>query len=173
MIEKNVEKIRDYVDSWNLFRMIWEMDIDQFMTMYRSRGLELDEFEGSMTKYFDVSNQVLMQDTVTTVTFVVLNSSKLKKVVLEYIAKWKKSYKETLCATAVTKMDEFYAFTKNYVSQLSIKPYQIEQLENMLKIHKKLIDEMSQKEKDMKDINKYFTFLGLYLFILKIYIFFH
>lgn len=159
VIEMNIEKIRDYLDSWNLFRILWEVDINLFMTKYRKIGMELDDFEESMSKYFDVSNQVLMQDTVSTVTYVILNSSKLKKAVLEYVNWWKRSYRQTLCDSTLRKLEVFYTYANDHVERLSITPDNIEELEKMVEQIKSLTIDIEEKSLCMVEITSYYEFL--------------
>lgn len=176
VIEMNIDKIRDFLDNWNLFRILWEVDINLFMTEYRKIGIELVDFEDSMSKYFDVQNQVLMQDTISTVTYVILNASKLKKAALEYIKWWKRSYRQTLCDSTLRKLEAFYAYSNNHVEKLSITPDTIEELEKLVEAIKSLTADIEVKSLDMVEITNFYEFLGLYfigiIFCEKIYAFF-
>ena len=160
VIENNLEKISDYVDAWNLFRYVWEIDVEKFMQKYASKGLGLKEFESSMSKYFDVSNQVLMQDTFTTITFTTLNCTELKKSVFEHITIWKKSYKETLCAATLKKLENLHNLLTSRISTLNERPGNIQDLENLLVLHESSVGETKMREADMKEIVEYYKYLG-------------
>lgn len=148
------------MDNWHLFRSIWEIDIKEFAGKYKKIGIELGDFEDAMGKYFDVSNQVLMQDTITTISFLTLECSKLKYEVLEYVGQWKHCYKEILCFTADQKIKSLYKYLDENVEKLSQKPYNIQLLEDAIRLHEKCTAELLDKEENIEEITKYFNALG-------------
>jgi len=160
IIEENMEKISDYLDGWNLFRYVWEIDIDQFMVKYQNKGLELKEFESSMSKYFDVANQVLMQDTITTINFLTLNCSKLKMCVLDFIGLWKQSYKETLCSATLKKLEIHNITLTTRITKLSERPLNTEELQELLDLQEQSVKEQKLREAEMAEIRDYYGYLG-------------
>lgn len=118
-----------------------------------------------MTKYFDVSNQVLLQDTVSTISFLTLDCSKLKQEVLEYIGEWKRCYKQILCYTADQKIKSLYNYLDDNLEKLSQKPYNIQMLEETIKLHEKCTIELPKKEEEIEEIVKYFEALGEFFYI--------
>lgn len=160
VIEENVEKTSDYVYKWYHFRSIWAIDIENFMKKFQKKGLKLQEFESSMMKYFDVANQVMMQDTYITINYVTYNCLKLKDYVLEYIAGWKHGYKQTLCAETLKKLEKFNVKLVNRITQLNEQPISFKELEDSQRLHELSMSEMTDRENDMKDIRTYYKFLG-------------
>lgn len=160
VIQENVDKTSDYIYSWHHFRPLWDIDMDRFMTRYQEKGLELKEFESSMMKYFDVANQVMMQDTVVTITYLTFNCSRLKDAVLEFIAGWKKSYKQTLCAATLKKLEQHNVKLTSRITKLNEHPSNYEEMEAALKLHAQSMDEMSEREAEMAGIREFYSFLG-------------
>lgn len=169
VIEQFLEKVNDYIETWLLFRIVWEIDIDKFMQKYEERGLDLIEFENSMMKYYDVSNQVLMQDTSVVISFVTFDCTKLKKSVLEYIESWKKGYKQTLCMTMIKKLEIFNDKLTSRVKLLSEQPTSGAELDALVKLHDQSTMEYREREEEMDEIRKYHKYLGkkYYYFYLK------
>lgn len=160
VIEENLEKTSDYIYSWYHFRSIWDIDIDRFMRKFQDKGLELREFESSMMKYFDVANQVMMQDTSVTITFITYNCSKLKEHVLEYIAGWKKSYKQTLCLETLKKLEKHNEKLTTRINTLNEQPMNYEELEASLLLHEQSTKELKDREADMGFIREFYSYLG-------------
>lgn len=160
VIEENLEKTSDYVDTWNLFRNIWDIDIDRFMLEFQEKGLELNEFESSMQKYFDVANQVMMQDTTVTISYLTFNCSKLKELVLEYIASWKKNYKQTLCVATLKKIESHNVLLTSRISKLNEQPNSYSELQEALQLHEKSMQELKQREAEMAVITDFYNYLG-------------
>lgn len=163
VIEENLSKTSDYISQWYHFRSIWDIDIDRFMAKYQERGLDLNEFESSMMKYYDVSNQVMMQDSIVTITYITYNCSKLKEFVLDYIAGWKKSYKQTLCAATLKKLETHNGRLTARVNALNEQPTTLSELEAALQLHKQSVKELKDRQDDMDDIREYYKFLGKFL----------
>lgn len=159
-IEDHLEKTSDYLETWNLFQAIWDIDIEEFMTMYQEKGMKLKEFEGSMSKYFDVANQVMMQDTTVTISFLTYNCLKLKENVLEYIARWKRSYKQTLCSETLKKLEKHNETLTSRVNKLNEQPTCYSELEEALKLHEQSLKELKEREADMAVIKEFYSFLG-------------
>lgn len=159
VIEENFEKTSDYISSWYHFRSIWDIDIDRFMAKFQEKGLDLKEFESSMMKYYDVAGQVLMQDNSVTISYVTYNCSKLKECVLDYIAGWKKSYKQTLCSATLKKLEKHNATLTARITTLSEQPTSYEELEAALQLHEQSVKELKDREADMEDIREFYSFL--------------
>lgn len=160
VIEENLEKTSDYIYTWYHFRSIWDIDIDRFMMKYQEKGLELREFESSMMKYFDVANQVMMQDTFVTITYLTYNCSKLKEFVLEYIANWKRSYKQTLCAATLKKLEKHNLTLSSRISKLKEHPLSYQELEISLTLLEQSRSEVNDREADMQVIKEFYGYLG-------------
>lgn len=165
VIEENLEKTGDYVYTWYHFRSIWAIDIDRFMIKFQEKGLKLKEFESSMMKYFDVANQVMMQDTYITINYITYNCSKLKDYVLEYITGWKHGYKQTLCTETLKKLEKHNVTLTSRITRLNEQPINFAELEDSQKLHDISVKETKDREDDMRNIKKYFQFLGALTFI--------
>lgn len=160
VIQENLEKTSDYIYTWNHFRPIFDIDIDRFMANYQTKGLKLEEFAASMNKFFDVANQVMMQDTTTTITFITYNWSRLKDLVLGCIANWKRSYKQTLCATTLKKLESHNDFLTSRIGKLNEQPSNYDELEAALKLNEHSIGEMKKREDEMGVIREFYSYLG-------------
>jgi dynein heavy chain, axonemal len=160
VIEHTFEKTGDYVYAWQHFSSIWAVDTDQFMLKYQERGLELKEFESAMMKYFDVANQVMMQDTVVTINYLTFNCSRLKEHVLDYIAGWKKSYKQTLWIATLKKLEKLNEKLTSRIAKLMEQPTNFEELEEAVKLHEKSTKELKEREADMAEIREFYSYLG-------------
>lgn len=158
------DKTIDYVYSWSLFEPIWKVDIDKFAAKYLEKGLEIEEFEAAMMKYFDVANQVMMQDTIVTINFIRYNCSKLKSRVLDHIAKWKRKYKEMLCDETAKKYEKFENSLTTRIEELNKSPTNFADVEAALKLYETTMKETKERENDMAVIRKYFSYLGEIVF---------
>lgn len=160
VIEHTFEKTGDYIYAWQHFRSIWDIDIDRFMVKYQNRGLELKEFESAMLKYFDVANQVQMQDTIVTINYLTFNCSRLKDHVLDYIADWKKSYKLSLCTATLKKLEKLNAKLTTRIKNLNEQPTCFEELDAAIKLYELSMKQLKDREADMAEIKEFYSYLG-------------
>ena len=130
------------------------------MAKYQEKGLDLNEFERSMMKYFDVANQVMMQDNSVTISYVTYNCSRLKECVLDYIAGWKKSYKQTLCAATLKKLEQHNSSLTTRITALNEQPTSYEELETSLKLLDQSMKELKNREAEMDKIREFYSFLS-------------
>lgn len=158
-----MEKTSDYIYTWYMFRSIWDVDIDSFALKFKEKGLEIDEFEAAMMKYFDVANQVMMQDTNVTINFVTYNCSKLKNRVLNIIAAWKRKYKEILCDETLRKFENFEKKLNSRIEELNKSPESYADVENLMKLYETSMKELKERENEISVIKKYFSYLGKFL----------
>jgi dynein heavy chain, axonemal len=166
VIEHTFEKTVDYIYNWQHFESIWTVDTEKFMMKFQAKGMELNQFESAMLKYFDVSNQVMMQDTIVVVNYLSFNCSRLKEHVLEYIAGWKKSYKETLWKETLKKLEKLNEKLTSRIVKLMEQPTNFEELDEAMKLHEKSMKELKDREAEMDEIRMFHSYLGK--FVLKI-----
>lgn len=102
-----------------------------------------------------------MQDNSVTITYVTYNCSKLKECVLDYIAGWKKSYKQTLCAATLKKLEKHNSALTTRINTLNEQPTTYEELEASMQLHEKSMKELKERLADMDDIREYYSFLGM------------
>lgn len=159
-METILEKVNDYIETWLLFKIVWEIEVDKFMSKFEEKGLDLKEFESSMTKYYDVANQVMMQDTTVVISFLTLDCTKLKNNVLEFIETWKKGYKNALCITMIKKLEKLNENLTIRIKELSEQPTNAAELKAIVELHDLTIKQMPNRETEMDEIREYQKFLG-------------
>jgi dynein heavy chain len=162
VVEHLLEKVNDYIEMWLLFRIVWEIDVDKFMSKLEAKGMDLKEFENSMMKYYDVANQVMMQDTIVVISFLTFDCSKLKNCVLEFIEMWKKGYKHTLCATMIKKLEKHNDTLTTRIKLLNEQPTNAAELDALLKLHEMSLREFKKREEEMEEIRNYYKYLEKY-----------
>lgn len=159
-MEMILEKVNDYIETWLLFRIVWEIEVDKFMEKFEEKGLDLKEFESSMAKYYDVANQVMMQDTTVVISFLTLDCTKLKAHVLEYIEIWKKGYKQALCITMIKKLEKLNETLTTRIKELSVQPTNAAELKAIVDLHDLTNKQIPNREVEMNEIREYQKFLG-------------
>lgn len=113
-IEHNQKQIELYHDvHWSPFKMQWELDKDRFMRKYEGVETSAATFDVNIGRYTEVANQVSLQESVTSVYFIVVNSNLLKNSILAHIDDWQKRHTDLLKKRAYDKITSkfFFIFT--------------------------------------------------------------
>lgn len=83
-----VQQIQDYMKTWEPFRDMWEVDKLRFIERYEKQNPNAAQFDANIGRYTEVANNVQIQETVTAVHFIVVNSVDLKKAIVEHCVEW-------------------------------------------------------------------------------------
>lgn len=87
-IEYNKEELNQYVMRWVPFKYIWETSEEEFIKNITDSDQSAEVFEGSIEHYTTQGDVVTMQDTITNVYFVMVNVSRMKNTVLDFIERF-------------------------------------------------------------------------------------
>lgn len=83
-----------YLLIWEPFRDMWEVDKNRFIERYEQQKPNAAQFDSNIGRYTEVANNVQIQESVTAVHFIVVNSLDLKKAIIEHCIEWQSK----LCA---------------------------------------------------------------------------
>lgn len=87
-VEYNKEELNQYVARWFPFKYIWETSDEDFVANIAASDKSAEVFEGSIEHYTSQADVITMQDTITNVYFVMVNISRLKNTLLDYIERF-------------------------------------------------------------------------------------
>lgn len=104
----NQQQIKAYVNVWAPFQSIWELDKDAFIEKFDKDKAPASVFDINITVYTETANQVVLQETVTTVYFINVNSVNLKNSILAHIESWNERHKQLLKTHAYEKISSKY-----------------------------------------------------------------
>ncbi|RZC39323.1 DHC N1 domain containing protein, partial [Asbolus verrucosus] len=111
-VNYNVKMIQEYMQTWEPFRDLWEIDKDLFMHKYEAENPSAAEFDANIGRYTEVANNVQIQEGVTVVHFIRINCADLKKAIIEHCVQWQLKLCELLHNLTVRKIKEIYEYIK-------------------------------------------------------------
>lgn len=95
-IQHNSELLNNYTEIWLPFKSQWEVDKNIFMRKYEAMDIDSATFDANIGRFSEVANQVSMQETITTVYFLIVYANNLKNSILSHIDDWQKRHTELL-----------------------------------------------------------------------------
>lgn len=107
-----VQKIQEYMKTWSPFRDMWEIDKDRFIDRYEKEAPSAAQFDSNIGRYTEIANNVEMQETVTSVHFIVVNSVDLKKSIIEHCVQWQSKLCKLLHKITEQSINHLYNYVK-------------------------------------------------------------
>lgn len=111
-VSLNVKMIQNYMKIWEPFRDMWEIDKELFLQRYEVANPNAATFDADIGRYTEVANNCQIQETVTSVHFILLNCGDLKKSIIAHCIEWQEKLCALLFKLTLEKVDHIYEYTK-------------------------------------------------------------
>lgn len=111
-VRTNVKLIQEYMQTWEPFRDLWEIDKDLFMKKYEAENPTAAQFDANIGRYTEIANNVQIQEAVTVVHFIRINCVALKKAIIEHCIEWQLKLCELLHIITIRNIDHVYDYVK-------------------------------------------------------------
>lgn len=97
-----IEQLYDYINIWEPFKAIWEVDKDQFMEEFGDQ--DASAYDVNITIYSETANQVQLMESMSSVYFVNVHATQMKQSVHAHIEQWKEHFTNLLKKNAYEKI---------------------------------------------------------------------
>lgn len=157
-IDYNQQQINDYVGVWSPFKSLWELDKETFI---KNLGvMKASDFDVNISIYSETANRVQLQESLTSVYFIVVKATQLKASILVHIEAWKDCYKDLLKKNAYENIQNLYEYTKVNAENILKVPKTIIEMQCAIKLYDQLTTDTAEKVAEFPEIKKYFDVLG-------------
>lgn len=102
---------------WEPFRDMWEVDKDKFIERYEQEKPNAAQFDANIGRYTEVINNVQIQETITPVHFILVNSSDLKRSITDHCVEWQTKLCDLLYKLTIGKIKHVYEYSKTNSEQ--------------------------------------------------------
>ncbi|XP_049764343.1 dynein axonemal heavy chain 2 [Schistocerca cancellata] len=158
-VETNINHLYEYVNHWNVYKSVWSLDKDLFISHYENDKRSAEAFDADISRYTEIANNVQMEDTISFVYFSEVNAAAVKKSIIMHCVEWQKKLTELLCRTTNDMILDFYKYMEDYSKKLMHEPQDLDELDNAMRLHGRLTEEVQSKEKEFPVINTRFQIL--------------
>lgn len=97
----NQREMMTYIEEWAPFVSLWQLDKKIFMDNFKKENAAAEIFDKNVERLTDITNQIMFREIKSTVYFMIVNSKKLKQVLLEQVELWKIRYLDLLEESAL------------------------------------------------------------------------
>ncbi|XP_063358685.1 dynein axonemal heavy chain 2 isoform X1 [Cydia amplana] len=151
-VQFNIGLIHEHMRMWEPYSSIWKVDKDEFLLKYREENHTAAEFEAVINNYGDLAHQVQVQETVNQVHFITLNSSNLKKSIIEHCMRWQLVLGDLLRKITECDIDEVYAYVEKCSEEAMQMPADLKELAKSIATYERLMGDLSRMEKTFPPI---------------------
>nr|CAD7568025.1 unnamed protein product [Timema californicum] len=155
----NTNMIINYAKTWDQFRTVWDVNKDLFISRYENLDPPVSSFESDISRYSEVAINVLSQESVSHVYFLIINCSLLKQSIVEHCVEWQRTLTLLLKNTTKDKMDDIYQYIKENSERVMKVPTTLRELQEHIPLHEALVEEVPEKEKIFPNIEDRFVVL--------------
>lgn len=98
-----------YLDVWLVYKNLWIFDIKEHLDEFESEQPNSVAYENLIDTYGDLADKVAVQETITSVHFIIVNSQNLRNSLLDIIDEWQVAVVDLLLNRAVKSVhSKFY-----------------------------------------------------------------
>ncbi|XP_012280984.2 dynein heavy chain 2, axonemal [Orussus abietinus] len=155
-------QVQNYLKTWEPFRDMWEINKDIYIQRYEKLKPTVASFDADIGRYADTANNVQMQETVSTVYFLDINSDKLKTAIIEQCVEWQKRLTGLLLRLTDSKIMHIYKYIAENTKNLSTEPTDLATMQTAMQLFDRLQTEAQEHEEDFPKIREQFQILEKY-----------
>ncbi|KAF5292010.1 hypothetical protein FQA39_LY14127 [Lamprigera yunnana] len=137
----NVKHMQQYLEHWEPFRDMWEVDKTRFIERYEKQNPDATQFDSNIGRYSEVANNVQIQESVSGVHFIVVNSVELKKAIIDHCIDWQERLSDLLSKMTTEKVQYVYDYIKTNGENVMHEPTDLVEMQQSIRLHERLMEE--------------------------------
>ncbi|CAG9772859.1 unnamed protein product [Ceutorhynchus assimilis] len=157
-----IEKIREYIKTWEPFNELWEVDKDKFIEHYEREEPSAALFDANIGRYTELANNVQIQETVSDVHFLQINCAEMKKAIIDHCIEWQDKMCMLLFKLTKRKIDDIYDYMERNTKQANHEPEDLDQMQFSLQFYATLKLEVPMQEEHFPQITEQIYTLDKY-----------
>eukprot|EP01135_Chromosphaera_perkinsii_P005558 Nk52_evm107s352 gene=Nk52_evmTU107s352 len=108
-IVANMAKCQSYLANWDRYKEVWEISKDAFIRRYAKLKPPLGTFDADIARYGELSNNIQKEETITQVSFILLDCSNLKIALASHCSTWQNKFTSLLNQMALDELKEMHS----------------------------------------------------------------
>ncbi|XP_072759448.1 dynein axonemal heavy chain 2 [Anoplolepis gracilipes] len=147
-------EVQNYLKIWEPFKDVWEMNKDLYIQRYEKLKPTAASFDADISKYIDVMNNVQLQETMTTVHFLNINSDGLKATIIEHCSIWQQKLTALLLRMTDAMVDHIYHYIAENSTKIMKEPTDLISMQSALQLFERLTAEIPKEEEEFPKIQE-------------------
>eukprot|EP00966_Prymnesium_polylepis_P037842 878023-Prymnesium_polylepis.1 len=127
-------KLQRYLNTWDRYKHIWDVDKDAFMRRYAKANRALTAFETDITRYKELQQDIQAEEGITNIGFIRIDCQPLKQALTQHCNTWQNKFTQLLNTNAATELSSMYDHMAQTSEVFTKKPVNLDQLAEHIKL---------------------------------------
>ena len=127
-------RLQKYLNTWDRYKHIWDVDKDAFMRRYAKANRQLDAFETDITRYKELQHDISSEEGVSNIGFIRIDCQPLKQSLTQHCHTWQNKFTQLLNTNAATALSDMFEHMDSCKATLAKKPINLDQLAEQIKL---------------------------------------
>ncbi|KAG1668463.1 hypothetical protein FOA52_005236 [Chlamydomonas sp. UWO 241] len=155
-----VDKVQTFLSGWEKkYKHMWETDREGYIRRYEKAMKPLSAFEIDIQRYLQLQDEVQGEDTTTTMRFLRIDCGPLKQTLVGHCEAWVAKFTGLLGSLAAAELASLHGYFKANRDALTVVPASLDQLAEVVNLHKRLVDERKATEARFEPLREKFRAL--------------
>eukprot|EP00232_Nephroselmis_pyriformis_P029065 CAMPEP_0182867354 /NCGR_PEP_ID=MMETSP0034_2-20130328/8675_1 /TAXON_ID=156128 /ORGANISM="Nephroselmis pyriformis, Strain CCMP717" /LENGTH=4528 /DNA_ID=CAMNT_0024999703 /DNA_START=83 /DNA_END=13669 /DNA_ORIENTATION=- len=137
-----VDKVQQFLNYWEKkYKHIWDQDKEAYIRRYERAKKPLSAFDSDISKYKDLIDEVMMEDTATNMRFLRIDCGPLKQSLVSHCEAWVNKFTGLLNRLARQELEELQEYFSKNSTELKKDCTNLDMLASSVKLQHRLVDE--------------------------------
>ena len=127
-------KLQKYLNTWDRYKHIWDVDKDAFMRRYAKANRALTAFETDITRYKELAHDIQSEEGTSTIGFIRIDCSPLKQELIGHCHAWEDKFTHLLNQNAVAELSGLFAHMESCRGTLGERTKTLDQLAEQIQL---------------------------------------
>ena len=127
-------RLQKYLNTWDRYKHIWDVDKDAFMRRYAKAGRQLTAFETDITRYKELQHDIQSEEGVSNIGFIRIDCQPLKQALNQHCHTWQGKFTQLLNTNAATELYGMFEHMESCQATLKKKAINLDQLADQIKL---------------------------------------
>ena len=127
-------KLQKYLNTWDRYKHIWDVDKDAFMRRYAKAGRALTAFETDITRYKELQHDIQSEEGVSNIGFIRIDCQPLKQALMQHCNTWQGKFTQLLNSNAATELRGMFEHMEECQTTLKKRATNLDQLADQIKL---------------------------------------
>jgi dynein heavy chain len=163
-----VEKVQNFLTYWEKkYKHMWDQDKEAYIRRYEKARKPLSAFDADISKYLELQDEVLSEDTSTNMRFLHIDCAPLKQALVGHCEAWVGKFTGLLNALAHAELKEIHDYFLKNTRALQKTPTNLDHLAESVNLQRKLVAEKEAVESRFEPLQEKYAALKKYDFLVR------
>jgi dynein heavy chain len=154
--------MQKHMSYWEKFKFIWDYDKSAFMRRYMKNSRTIANFEEEILKYKNLEREVLAEESLTAMSFIVVDCTSLKQETVNHCIEWQQMFTALLNELALKDLNHVIDAIDSTTEKLKMLPTNLQELSKSVNLLKQQVADLPEIRELFEPIQAKYALLQKY-----------